>query len=201
MLTVYHSGPTRSRRVLWTLEELGEPYTGVPVRFPPRLAQPEYLEINPTGAVPTMIDADVRLTESMAICEYLAARRASEIRMTPSDPGYPNYLQFMSYGEAMLTQPLGLMVRYGLLEPARNLQAVAEDGKATFQLRLEPVRQALADREYAAGDRFTLADISLMYPLHLTERLGVADLLPAEVADYVKRLSSRPAFQRAYAVE
>ena len=202
MLTLYHSGPTRSRRALWTLEELGLAYRGVAVQYPPRLAEPAYLEVNPVGVLPTLLDGTTRITESTAICQYLATRDGpTGLAVAPGEAGYADYLQFISYGEAMLTQPLGLMVRYGLMaDETRKLPVLVEDAEAIFALRLGALDEALADRAFLAADRLTIADISVMYALKLGELLQVSGLYSERVAGYAERLAARPAFQRAYAV-
>ena len=74
MIKVYASGAARSRRVLWALEEAGLPYEVVTVAFPPRLREPQYVEVNPAAAVPAIRDGEMFLIESLAICEYLARR-------------------------------------------------------------------------------------------------------------------------------
>jgi glutathione S-transferase len=83
MATVYHAPNTRSMRVLWLLEELGVKAEIKSLPFPPSKLQPDYLSVNPTGTVPTLVDGSVRLTESMAICEYLATRYNSPLIVGP----------------------------------------------------------------------------------------------------------------------
>lgn len=202
MITVYASGRSRSRRVLWTLEELGAPYEVATVKFPPAFRQPEYLEINPTGTVPAMTDGDVLLTESMAICEYVTRKHGGDLVVAPDEPGFADYLQFLHFGESTLTQPLISIVRYGLMEPdARKSPQVVEDARAAFATRLKPISKVLADgREFMAAGRLTLADVSVAYAFSLAEGVGAADLIPAEILAYEARMQARPAYQRAYAV-
>jgi Glutathione S-transferase, N-terminal domain len=60
MIELYHCIDARSFRALWVLEEMGLPY-----RL--RVLAPSYVELNPLGTIPLMIDGDVRMTESAAI--------------------------------------------------------------------------------------------------------------------------------------
>ena len=76
MLTLYHCHNARSFRPLWTLEEMGLSYELKMLPFPPRVLAKDYLALNPLGTIPLMIDGDVRMTESAAICQYLAERYA-----------------------------------------------------------------------------------------------------------------------------
>ena len=193
MIKVYASGGARSRRVLWALEEAGAPYEVVTLQFPPRVHHPEYLKINPTGAIPAITDGDMTLTESLAICEYVARKHGSDLIVMPDHPDYYNYLQLMYFGEATLAPPLGWARRF-----ASHPTGVS-DAREKFGERLEFLEVALADgREYLVAGRLTLADISVGYTLGLSELFGLHDLIPPAIVAYEDRLKARPAYQRAY---
>ena len=72
-MELFHSVSARSFRALWMLEELGLPYQLKMLPFPPRVMARSFLELNPLGTVPLLIDGDARLTESSAICQYLCS--------------------------------------------------------------------------------------------------------------------------------
>lgn len=74
MITLHHCVSARSFRPLWMLEEIGVAYELKMMPFPPRTLARPYLEVNPLGTVPAMFDGTARMTESSAICQYLAAR-------------------------------------------------------------------------------------------------------------------------------
>lgn len=63
MIELWHCADARSFRALWTLEEMELPYRLHLLPFPPRLRQPEYLEQNPLGTIPLLVDGDTRMTE------------------------------------------------------------------------------------------------------------------------------------------
>lgn len=194
MITVYGVGGARSRRVLWALEEVGVPYELVTVAFPPRLNQPGYLAINPTGAVPAITDGDLSMGESLAICEYVSRTYGGDLTLAPDHPNYYDYLQLLHYGEATLAPPLGWLRRFA------STPSAITDGREMFAARLALVEAMLADgRPYLVGDRLTLADISVGYTLGLAELFGAHDLVPPDVVAYEDRLKARPAYQRAYA--
>ena len=69
-MKLYHCADARSLRVLWTLEEMGLDYELVNMPCPPRSAYPGYLDINPLGTVPTLVDGALTMTESTGICHY-----------------------------------------------------------------------------------------------------------------------------------
>ena len=203
MIVLHHCVGARSFRVLWTLEELELPYELVMLPFPPRVHVPQYLEINPAGTVPTLNDGDVRMTESVAICQYLAERYGDKaLTVASDDPAYAPYLNYLSFGEATLTFPQTLILRYGRYEsPERRSPQVVEDYTRWFFARLKSFDTFIAGRTFVCGDRFTVADISIGYALLLADYLQLsASFRPATTA-YWRRLRERPAFLRASAVE
>jgi len=205
MITLYHCADARSFRCLWALEDLGLPYELKLLPFPPRWKQPDYLEVNPLGTVPLLIDGDARLTESAAIVQYLATRDGpSALSVEPGRPGYGAWLNWLHHGEATLTFPQTLVLRYRLLEPPeRRLPQAADDYARWFGKRLEEgLGRALSDgREWLVADRFTAADISVAYALLLAASLGLDAGFPPSVADYWARCRARPGFRRAKAAQ
>ncbi len=201
MLTLYHAKDTRSFRALWTLEELGIPYELKRVRMPAR-AQPGYLQINPLGTVPTLLDDGVLMTESTAIALYLGMRYGpTPLAVNPGERDYATYLNFVVHGEATLTFPQAIYVRYKLLEPEKGLGAAADDYKKWFMARLRLVDSTLRDREFLCADRFTIADICVSYAIKLAEYLGYGGELPDAVTAYWARLQQRAGYQRALAAQ
>ena len=73
MYRVIGAPKTRTFRVLWTLEELGQAYSHEP--HPPR--SDEVRELNPAGKIPVLLDGDAVLTDSVAITSYLADRHGA----------------------------------------------------------------------------------------------------------------------------
>lgn len=199
MMKVYFAPFARSLRILWTLEELNAPYETVRVQFPPKVVQPDYLQVNPLGQVPTLIDGDTKLFESVGACEYVNEMNGGDLAITAGQPGRADYLQWLWYGEATLMPPLGTMVRntFGP-EEIRDAKAVVE-ARATLMERLTLVEARLEGRQYLAGDRFTLADISVAYALNLGGMLRVASDYTPNITAYFARMAARPAFQAAAA--
>ncbi len=198
MVKVYFAPFARSLRALWTLEELGAPYEAVRVQFPPRMAQPDYMGINPLGQIPTMVDGDVTIYESVGICEYVAEKFGpSDLQVKAGEAGRADYLQWLWYGEATLMPPVGAMVRNALgPEDGRNPSALAE-ARESVLARLVLVEQALAGKDFLAAGRFTLADISVAYVLNLGTLLQLAPDYSPAIAAYFDRMKARPAFQAA----
>ncbi|WBH16055.1 glutathione S-transferase family protein [Sphingomonas radiodurans] len=203
MIELYHCADARSFRALWALEELGLRYELHVLPFPPRFRQPEYLEANPLGTIPLLVDGDTRMTESAAIVQYLAVRYGpTDLAVAPDAAEYGAWLNWLHFGEATLTFPQTLVLRYRVLEPEeRRLPQAADDYAQWFHSRLRHVERALADREWLVGGRFTMADISVGYALLLAKDLKIDNGFKPAVAAYWERLQARDGFARAKAAQ
>ncbi|HEY0064141.1 MAG TPA: glutathione S-transferase family protein [Telluria sp.] len=203
MIMLYHCVAARSFRPLWALEELGLPYQLKVLAFPPRALDRAYLDINPLGTVPTLLDGALRMTESAAICHYLGVQYGpSELVAGAHEPDFGVFLNWLHFGEATLTFPLTIILRYERFEPeARRLPQAAEDYRRWFLGRLKTLEPLLAKQDHMCCGRFTMADISVGYALLLAEYLGMAAAFPPPVQRYLERLKLRPAFQRACTAE
>lgn len=199
MITLHHCVSARSFRPLWLLEELGLSYTLRMLPFPPRALARHFLADNPLGTVPLLVDGDTRMTESAAMCQYLAARHSPGALDVPvNDPAYGAYLNWLHMGEATLTFPQTLVLRYAHFEsPERRQPQVATDYSRWFLARLRALEAALLHQDYLCAGRFTAADVSVGYALMLATHLGLAPQFSDAVHRYWDRLQQRPAFQRA----
>lgn len=203
MLTLFHCSNARSFRPLWTLEEMGLPYELKMLPFPPRVHAREYLAINPLGTIPLLVDGVTRMTESAAICEYLVSRYGpSPLAVNVDEPDYGFYLNWLHHGEATLTFPQTLVLRYGEMEPPeRRHPQVVEDYARWFLARLRGIDAIVATRDTLCEGRFTAADISVGYALMLATRLKLNPQFPPAVAAYWERLQQRDGFKRAIAAQ
>lgn len=203
MIELYHCVDARSFRVLWALEEMGLEYRLHLLPFPPRVHRPEYLEQNPLGTIPLLIDGDIRMTESAAILQYLATRYGpTPLAVGVDEPDYALWLDWLHRSEATLTFPLAIIFRYSRIEPEeRRLQQAANDYTQWFFSRLRHLTRALADREWLCSGRFTMADLCVGYALVFARKLNLEHKFSPEIAAYWNRLSSRPAFVAAKAAE
>jgi glutathione S-transferase len=181
------------------LEEMGLDCEVIRTSFPP--TDPAFLAANPTRTLPLFIDGETRLTESIAILQYLAARYGpTDLAVGPEEPGFPDYLQFLEVGEATLATPLTATVRTRFMAPAdQKSNWTVENCREVFTDRLRLVSDQLKVHAYMAADRFTAADISVGYALGFGERLKLDGAYEPSIVDYWARLQARPAFQRAAA--
>jgi glutathione S-transferase len=203
VITLYHCMNARSFRVLWTLEEMRLPYELKILPFPPRVHARDYLQLNPLGTIPLLLDGDTRMTESAAICQYLSTRYGpSPLAVKPDEPSYGAFLNFLHFGEATLTFPEAIVLRYSRIEPEERRQPrVVEDYARFFYGRLRMAEATLSSSDYLCAGRFTAADISVGYALLLSHYNGLSEKLPEAVRAYWERLKTRGGFQRANAAQ
>jgi glutathione S-transferase len=200
MLTLYHCHDSRSFRPLWTLEEMGLAYELKMLSFPPRAAD-DYLAVNPLGTVPTFFDDTMRMTESAAICQYLVSRYGpTPLGVEASEPEFGQYLNWLYFGEATLTFPQTIVLRYSVLEPPeRRSEQVAADYARWFLSRLRGVDAVVSKQPTLCAGRFTVADISVGFALMMAEFLGLNAKFSPAVAAYWQSLKEREGFRRALA--
>ena len=123
----------------------------------------------------------------------------SVLSVEPGDPAYGAWLNGLHFGEATLTFPQTLVLRYTRLEPKerRNPQ-VAEDYSKWFMARLRGLDARLAEGGcFYCGGRFTGADISVSYALLLAETLNLSERFSPTIADYWARMQARDGFKAA----
>jgi glutathione S-transferase len=202
MITLYHSGQSRSVRPRWMLEELGAPYELRRVNLEAGdQKRPEFLKINPNGAVPALVDGDIALFESGAICEYLGDR-FPEKHMAPavgtSARGY--YYQWIHFAGCTLEPPLLTLFLHTVMRPeAERIPQLVEPARVQLRAALGVLDHSLAGRSVLVGDDLTTADVMVGSTLAWAQMLGMVDASIPAAAAYLGRLMSRPAFQRAMA--
>ena len=203
MILLYHCVSARSFRPLWALEELSLKYELNMLAFPPRVIDKSYLQLNPLGTVPLLRDGDVHMTESVAICHYLGVKYGpSRLIVDPTEPDYGAFLNWLHFGEATLTFPQTIVLRYERFEaPERRLPQAVADYRRWFLGRLRTLEPVLAGREAICAGRFTMADISVGYALLLAEYLGLEPEFPPSVRYYWQQLKQRDGFGRARVAE
>lgn len=196
--TLYTCAGSRGLRATWAAEEAGVELNLNLLPFPPRFAAPEYLEINPLGTVPLLVDGDARMTESCAIAHYLATRSGpTDLAIAPGETDYAGYLDFTYHADATITFPQTVYMRFAMFEKDKGWADAGEAYAKWFWKRLVKVEQRLDGREFLCADRFTVADICVGYALVLAQRVGLDEGVPESLKSYRERLMARAAYERA----
>lgn len=184
---------SRLTRVVWMLEELGEPYEIVRAK--------QYSEtmkrFNPTGKMPALIDGDFVLTDSAAICAYLGEKHADKgLGPNPGLQGRAEMMSWMLYALSEFEQPMWNKLKHRFLLPNELRAEVAPWVKREFDTEIAALEAKLAGRPYALGDRFSAVDVILGH-CGQWARSGKFEVASPAVADYFERVLSRPALARA----
>ncbi len=199
---LYTCARSRGLRATWAAEEAGTQIDLKVLPFPPRYLAPEYLAFNPLGTVPLLVDGTSRMTESCAIAHYLASKDGpSDLVIAPGERDYAEYCDFTYHADATITFPQTVYMRFCLFEKDKGLQEAGHAYAKWYWKRLVKVERRLEGREFLCGDRFTVADICVGYALILSASVGLDEGVPDSLKAYRERLTSRPAYQRAFARE
>ena len=199
---LYTCARSRGLRATWAAEEAGVDIDLNILPFPPRYLAPEYLELNPLGTVPLLVDGETRMTESCAIAHYLATRSGyTDLAIAPGESDYGEYLDYTYHADATITFPQTVYMRFAIFEKEKGWAEAGHAYAKWFHKRLVKVEQRLENREFLCADRFTVADICVGYALILAESVGLDEGVPQSLKDYRARLTARPAYQRAFARE
>ncbi|MDQ4420740.1 glutathione S-transferase family protein [Sphingobium sp. DEHP117] len=180
-------GFVRDLRLRWACEEAGLPYSVRTVPFKDR--EINHLSQQPFGQVPFLQDGSVQIFESGAGLLHLARKSSA---LMPTDAA----------GEAQTIQ--WIVAALNTIEvttmPWVFLQFKgAEQAEITgwMNKRLAQMERVLSEREWLVADRFTAADL-LMADVLRADKVRAVGHRPA-TEDYVVRVTSRPAFQKAHA--
>lgn len=199
---LYTCARSRGLRATWAAEEAGVDIDIAILPFPPRYLAPAFMELNPLGTVPLLVDGDAQLTESCAIAHYLATRDGyTALAITPGEPDYAAYCDYTYHADATITFPQTVFMRFAIFEKEKGLAEAGHAYAKWFHKRLVKIEQRLETREFLCADRFTVADICVGYALILAESVGLDEGVPESLKIYRARLTARPAYQRALARE
>ena len=176
---------------------MGLDYELTMMPFPPRVIMKEYLDVNMLGTIPYLTDGEVKMTESVAMAQYLVEKYGpTDLRVSPDEPDYPSYLNWLFHSDATLTFPQTVVLRYKLQEP--GVADAAVDGYSRwFVSRLKLLETTLEDREFLCSDRFTIADICVSYAITLADSLGIEQAFKPNIKRWTDMLFERSAYKKS----
>jgi glutathione S-transferase len=197
MITLYGIPASRAFRCLWMLEELGLEYEHVATNFTGDNKQAEYLALNPNGRIPTLVDGDFVLWESLAINLFLAAKYDGGLQ-PKSLEGRALATQWSFWAMTEVEKPLLEILLHGVMLPKDQRDPKARDAAAKIlEAPFKVLDQTLAGREQLVSDRFCVGDLNVAAVLSWV-RLARHDLSAyPEVDRWLGACLSRPAAQAA----
>lgn len=198
MYHLYGMPKTRATRVLWALEELEVDYQYHLVNLVKGEGQaPEFLRLNPSGKVPVLVDGDLVLSESAAICTYLGDMYP-ESRLVPQ-PGTGErglYEQWCHFVMAELEQPLWTIGKHKFALPEeKRVPAVVPVAGWEFQRAAAVLAKGLEGKNYLVDGRFTMVDILAAHTLVWARAFKIPHDIAA-LDEYQARICARDAFSR-----
>ena len=194
-LTFYTNPMSRGRIARWALEEVGAEYDTEVLEYGTTMKAPDYLAINPMGKVPAIKHGDTVVTETAAICCYLADAFPAAGLAPPND-ARGDYYRWMFFTA-------------GPLESAVTNQSLSVDvpadkqgfvGYGSFKHVLDAVEQKMSATPFICGDGFTMADLYVGSHLAFGLQFNSIEARPA-FSEYVQRVTDREAHRRATALD
>jgi glutathione S-transferase len=198
MITLFWCPQTRASRILWLLEEMGEPFEVrmIDIRQPESKAYPDFVAASPMGKVPALMDTTpngtVYVADSAAIALYLCDRYpGAGLAPAVDDSSRGKFLYWMTYTPGVI-EP-AMMEKFTGQQVSR-----ATSGWGNFDTMIEVLESALQDGPWIMGEQFSAADILLGSSVNFMKMFGI---LPenATLEAYIERCLARPAFTKALA--
>ena len=202
-MKLYYIATTRAMRPRWLLEEMGVSYELIPVTMA-MTQKPEYRQLHPHGKVPVLVDGDVTIFESAAICAYLADKYPDKgLAPLPSTSARSYYYQWLFYAPLTLEPPVEQFMFHVLpnlpekvLPLKQRTQVPQQEAKEWFDKVCSPLNEVLKEKDYLVENRFSTADVITGGVLLWALRLGMLKE-DNPVKAYMTKLMERPAFLRA----
>jgi glutathione S-transferase len=196
-LILYTNPQSRGRIARWMLEEVGQPYRTEVLDYVSTMKGPAYLAINPMGKVPALRHGDAVITETAAICAYLAdAFPQARLAPPPGDRLRAPYYRWMFFAAGPVEAAISNKALGFAVPPERERMI----GYGTFAKVMDALDAAVARGNYLVGDSFSAADVYVGSAIGFGMMFGTIENRPA-FGQYWQRLSTRPAFTRAKALD
>lgn len=194
-MRLYHYPRTRATRVLWLLEEVGEPYDVTVLEWDDR-ESPEHLARHPLGRVPVVeVDDGAYVFESAAICLHIADAHPDADLIPPvGTHDRARAYQWTFFAMTELETALLVADSFREVDEKKQAEAVRRFRKAAWVVDNE-----LDGKDYLVRNTFGVADVVVGGVLAYARRLELLDRMDRILA-YLDRLEERPARQRALEV-
>jgi glutathione S-transferase len=198
MLTVHHLNQSRSKRVLWLLEELQVPYHRVDHQRDDQthLAPASLAAVHPLSKAPVIVDGNITLCESSTVMEYILDQYGrGRLRPPAASPAYYRYLEWSHFAEGSLALPV-MCSLFMTMESRTGDQPM--DGYIAKEVALDfgYIESVLSERTFFAGADFSAADIMMVIVLEIAAGMGLLEGRERTQA-YLAMVQQRPAYIKA----
>lgn len=191
-LVLYTHPMSRGRIARWMLEETGEPYRAEILDYGASMKAEAFLALNPMGKVPTLRHGEAIVSETAAICAYLAETFPQAGLAPQGDTERAAYYRWLFFAAG----PVEAAVTNRALQcepPAERARMV---GYGTYEQTMNTLEKAVSAHDFIAGDRFTAADVYVGAQIDFGLTFGSIEKRPAFEA-YRQRVTDRPAYRKA----
>ena len=200
-IKLYFAPRTRATRPRWILEELGVPFELVQLDLSKgEHKQMSHLRLHPLGRVPVLVDGDVTIFESAAICLYLADKYIDK-KLAPAfgSEARALYYQWIVFAATELEPPIAEYANHTsfLPEDKRNPD-IAAAAKEKALAAIKVVENGMLGKMYLVNDKFSAADIVLGSILRWADSMKLLTNAP-DIQSWLYELKSRAAFKKAMA--
>ena len=202
MIKLHHLNKSRSKRIIWLLEELNIDYEIIPyqrdsVSF---LAPPELKSVHPLGKSPVIEDNGLVIAESGAITEYLIEQYDADGKLLPTrgTKEYVEYSQWLHFAESSAILPL--LLKMFVAKDGCKTNFLAQYADIETEKVISFFDQSLQGKRYLVSGQLTGADIMMSFIAELVQNNGELDKYK-NIATYIQQLASHPAFTRSNEIE
>jgi glutathione S-transferase len=195
-MKLYWSQNTRAFRIAWLMEESGLKYEriAIDIRDAKSKGDPAFRAVSPLGKVPALEDGPARLSDSGAICIYLADQYpATQLGPPVGHADRASFLQWVTYTNSVIEPSMA--EKFAKLEPRP-----ASYGWGSYDLMVSTLQSELSKKEWILGASFSAADVLLGTSTAWLMKFGLHSADDA-IAAYVARCQARPAWKRAEAFD
>jgi glutathione S-transferase len=197
--TIYGVSGSRALRSLWGIEEVGIEYTHVPTHFFEDTKTDEYLEVNPNGRIPALVDGDLTLFESMAINLYLTKTYAPALYpKSPADEAIAIQWSVWAISEV---EPLQMKIVVEKFFNQDNMdQSVIDEATQALDRPLAVLNNQLANQPYLLGEEFSVADLNVAGVMLILQMIQFDLSGFSHITDWTARCYDRDALKKAQAL-
>jgi len=192
-MKLFEFAPTRSIRARWTLQELGVEFEAVTINLiTGEHRSAAFLEINPAGKLPVLVDGDMVLTESIAIVLYLAEKYPDKGLIPTDVQKRAQLMRWLLFTTTELEQPLWRIARHTALYPKdKRLPGEVALAGDDFVEMANVLEQHMGSREFVVGNTVTVADFVLAYTLDWAQMANLLTGVP-RLETYLEQMYAGP---------
>jgi glutathione S-transferase len=162
--------------------------------------KPEYLALNPNGAVPTFVDGEFVLTESRAIMQYLASKKPESDLLPRDEQARAEVTRWQFWDASHFAPALGTFVFEKMIKPMMGLgepdQRKIEEALTNFRRFAAVLEARLNGKSYVVGNALTIADLTLACSLMYAQQTDTPLAEFPNVRSWLGRITETDAWKK-----